>query len=72
MESNVRVGQQVPDNDQDGAPDGDDGAFRTPPPGDAPVTLTEKSLGPASADRGLAQDSGQVTITVPSTRATND
>src|SRR5215211_9516532 len=39
VEAGGRVGQQVPDDDQDGAADRDDGLLAAPPAGDAPVAF---------------------------------
>jgi hypothetical protein len=39
LEVSVRIGQQVPDDDQDGAADRDDGSLGATAPGDAPVAL---------------------------------
>ncbi len=60
----VGVGQQVPDDDQDGASDGDDGAFVAASSGDASVALPEEGVGAAGGDGGLAQDLGQVAVAV--------
>ena len=57
--------EQVPDDDQDGAADGDDGSFLAAAAGDPPVALAEEGVGPAGADGGLAQDPGQVGVAVP-------
>jgi hypothetical protein len=56
----------VPDDDQDGASDGYQGAFVAASSGDAPVALPEEGVGAAGSDGGLAQDLGQVAVAVPS------
>src|SRR4051794_15403977 len=59
------IGQQVPDDDHDGAADRDDGLFLASSAGDAPVTFTEEGVGASGADSGLAQQPGQVAVAVP-------
>jgi hypothetical protein len=44
VEAGIRVRQQVPDDDQDGAADRDDGPLGAAPPRDAPVALARKVL----------------------------
>src|SRR5438105_3016772 len=46
VEARVGVGQQVPDDDQDGAADGDVGFGGAAAAGDPPVALTEEGVGP--------------------------
>jgi len=43
VEPCLRVGQQVPNDDQDRAADRDDGLFLAPAPSDAPVALAEEA-----------------------------
>jgi hypothetical protein len=64
VEAGVRVGQQVPDDDQDGAAEGDDGFLRAAAAGDPPVALAGESVGPAGSDGGLIQNPGQVGVAV--------
>ena len=52
----------MPDDDQDGAADGDDGLLLAPSPGDPSVALAQEGVGPGGADGGLAQDPGQVGV----------
>jgi hypothetical protein len=40
------VGEQVPDDDQQGAADGDDGFLAAAAAGDAPVPLSQEGVGP--------------------------
>jgi hypothetical protein len=54
----LRVGQQVPGDDQDGAADGDDGFLGTAAAGDPPVALAGEAVGVGCADGGFAQDAG--------------
>ena len=60
----VRVGQQVPDDDQDGAADRDDGPLGATPPRDAPVAFPEEGVGPPGRDGGFAEDAGEVRVAV--------
>ena len=46
VEAGFGVGQQVPDDDQDGAADGDDGLLLAAAAGDAPVAFAEEGVGP--------------------------
>jgi hypothetical protein len=55
----------VPDDNENGASDGDDGAFLASPSSDAPVAFAQEGVGMAGDDSGLAQDPGQVAVTVP-------
>lgn len=63
-ECGLFVGQQVPDDDQDGPADGDDGFLLSSASGDAAVAFAEESVGSGRADSGLAQNPGQVAIAV--------
>jgi hypothetical protein len=61
VETDVGIGQEVPDDDQDGnvdGHDGHDGLLLASASGDAPVTLTQERVGVACAGGGLAQDPG--------------
>ena len=42
VEAGIRVREQVPDDDEDGPADGDDGAFGAAAAGDAPVLIPEE------------------------------
>jgi hypothetical protein len=48
------VGQQVPDRDQDGSADRDDGFLLAAASGDPPVALAEEGVGAGGADGGFA------------------
>src|SRR5215469_9857660 len=61
----VWVGEQVPDDDQDGPADGHHGLLPAAPPRDAPVPLAEEGVGPAGRDGGVAEYPGQVGVAVP-------
>src|SRR5512146_2310726 len=63
-EGGVGVGQQVPDADQDGSADGDDGFLLPASAGQASVAFAEEGVGLAGCHGGLAQDAGQVAIAV--------
>src|SRR5215218_3364404 len=65
VEAGIRVRQQVPDDDQDGAADRDDGLLGAAAAGDAPVALAEEGVGLAGGRGGLAQHPGQVGVAVP-------
>jgi hypothetical protein len=54
-EPRVVAGEQVSDDDEDRAPDRDDGAFVTSPFGDAPIPGTEEGVGSAGHHGGLAE-----------------
>jgi hypothetical protein len=64
VEAGVGVSQQMPDDDQDGAADRNDGPLGATAAGDAPVTLPEEGVGLAGRDGGLAEDPGQVGVAV--------
>jgi hypothetical protein len=63
VEAGIGVGQQMPDDGQDGAADGDDRCL-LPAAGDAPVAFPEEGVGPAG-DGGLAERLGEVGVAVP-------
>src|SRR3954468_21320780 len=63
-ELGLGVGEQRPDDDEDGAADCDDGSLLVAASGDAPVALAEEGVGATGADRGLAHDAGQVAVAV--------
>src|SRR5829696_2632805 len=50
-----RVGQQMPDDDQDGSADRDDGAPLAAAAGDPPVAFTKEGIGLAGGDGSLAE-----------------
>lgn len=58
------LGQHVPDDDQDGSADGDDGLLLSASAGDATVAFTQGRGGPSSRDRSLTKDRGQVAVSV--------
>src|SRR4051812_10767159 len=65
-EVDVLIGEQLPDDGQDGAADRDDGAVLAAASGDPPVALAEEGVGASGgADRGLAEHPGQVAVAVP-------
>ena len=64
VEAGLGVGEQVPDDDQDGAAESDDGSFFAATSGDAPVAFAEESVGLAGGYGGLAECAGQVAVTV--------
>src|SRR4030095_10744947 len=59
------IGQQVPDDDQDGAAHRHDGLLGASSAGDAPVALPEEGCGPPGDPGGLAQHPGQIRVAVP-------
>jgi hypothetical protein len=61
----LRVGQQMPDDYEDGAADGDDRLLAAAAAGDAPIAFAEEGVGPAGGDRSLTDDLGQVAVAVP-------
>src|SRR5258705_3094471 len=58
------LGEQVPDDDQQGSADRDDGFLAATSAGDAPVPFPEEGVGLAGGGRGVAQDPGQVGVAV--------
>src|SRR5215208_2129723 len=66
VEAGGGVGQQVPDDDQDGAADRDDGLLGAAAFGQAPVALPQEGVGPAGGHGGLAQHPGQVGVAMAS------
>jgi hypothetical protein len=58
-EHGLFVGEQVPDDHQDRATDGDDRPFLAAAFGDTALTLPEERVGSAGHDRRLAEDPGQ-------------
>src|SRR5512133_2692056 len=65
LEPYGRVGQQVPDDDQDGPADRHDGALLAASTGDPPVAFTKEGIGLPSGDGGLAEHASQIGVTVP-------
>jgi hypothetical protein len=63
-EGGVLVAEQVPDDDQDGAADGDDRFLLPAAPGDPAVAFAEERGCAGDADGGFAQSSGQVPVAV--------
>src|SRR5579859_6483981 len=57
------IGEQVPDDHQDGAGDGDHGLELAPAPGQAPVAFPQEGVGPAGRGGGLAEHSLEVGVT---------
>src|SRR3954447_6336695 len=64
-EVSVLVGEQGPDDHENGPADGDDGPLLAAASGDPPIPLPEEGVRAAGTDRGLAEDSGQVAVAVP-------
>src|SRR5919106_2276984 len=60
-----RVGQQVPDDDQDGSADRDDGSLLAAAAGDPPVAFPKEGIGLAGGNGSLAEDPGQIRVAVP-------
>src|SRR5579859_2262295 len=58
------IGEQVPDDHQDGAGDGDHGLELAPAPGQAPVAFPQEGVGPAGRGGGLAEHSLEVGVTL--------
>src|SRR4051795_13610369 len=63
-ELGLLVGEQRPDDDQDGAADRDDGALLAAAAGDPPVALAEEGVGASGGDGGLTEYPGQVAVAV--------
>ncbi|MFF4625529.1 hypothetical protein [Nonomuraea jabiensis] len=63
-EASVGVGQQVPDDGEDGAADGDDGSLLAAAAGDAAVAFAEEGVGLARRDCCFAQNPGQIRVAV--------
>ena len=61
-EPGLVVGEQMPDDHQDGPADGDDGFLLAAAVGDPPVPLTQERVGAADPDGGLAERPGQVPV----------
>src|SRR4051812_49678278 len=64
-EVDVLIGEQLPDDGQDGAADRDDGSLLAAAVGDPPVALAEEGVGASGGDGGLAEYPGQVAVAVP-------
>src|SRR5262249_61126260 len=64
VEAGVVIGQEVPDDDEDRASDGDDGFLVAAAAGDAVVALAQEGVGAAGGDGGFAEDPGQVGVAV--------
>src|SRR5215217_7818298 len=60
-----RVGQQMPDDDQDGPADRHDGPLGTAAAGDPTVALTKEGIGLAGGDGRLAEHPSQIRVAVP-------
>jgi hypothetical protein len=59
------VVQEVPDDDENGSSDSDDGFLPAATSGDPAVTLAEEGIGACGADGGFTEDPGQIGIAVP-------
>ena len=55
----VGIGEQVPDDREDGVADGDDRASLAAAPGDAVVSLAEEGIGPGRRGDDLAESGGE-------------
>jgi len=64
VEPGALVAGQVPDDDQDGTPDRDDGFLLATAAGDAPAAFAQERVGSARPDGCLAQDPGQLAVAV--------
>jgi len=64
VEVGVVVGQQMPDDDQDGTSDRNDGLLLAAVTGDPSITLTQERVGPAGGHCGFTQDPCEVGIAV--------
>ena len=64
VELGVGVGEQVPDDHQDRAAEGDVSALGAAAAGEAPVPLAQERVGLACAGGGVAQDGGEVGVPV--------
>jgi hypothetical protein len=64
-EAGGRVGEQIPDNHQDGTGDGDQGPELAAAPDDPPVALAQEAVGPGGGSGGLAQCALEVGIALP-------
>ncbi|WP_239395167.1 hypothetical protein [Frankia sp. CiP3] len=60
----VGVGEEVPDDGQDGASDRDDRFLLPAASGDASVAFAEEGVGAAGGDGAFAQDAGEVGVAV--------
>ena len=56
------VGEQVPDDDQDGAGDGDQGLELAAAADDAPVAFAEEGVGPDGRGGGFTKDALEVRV----------
>jgi hypothetical protein len=65
VEAGFGIGEQVPDDDQDGPADGDDCSFLAAAFGDAPVAFSKEGVGLAGGHGGFPEDPGQVAVAVP-------
>jgi len=64
VEAGFVVGQDVPDDDQDGSADRDDALLLAAAPGDPAVALTEEGVGLAGSDGGFTEHPSEVGLTV--------
>src|SRR4029453_3689688 len=64
VEAGVGVGEEVPDDDQDGAADRYDGPLGAAAAGDGPVALAQEGVGPAGGRGGLPEHAGQLRVAV--------
>jgi hypothetical protein len=62
VEPGFGVGEQVEDDDQDGAGDSDDGFAFAAAPGQPPVAFAEEGVGPAGGGGDLAEDAVEVGV----------
>jgi hypothetical protein len=65
VEAGLGIGEQVSDDDQDGAADRNDGSLLAAAPCDAPVALPEEGAGLPGGHRGFPERAGQVAVAVP-------
>jgi hypothetical protein len=64
VEGGFVVVEQVPDDDEDGTSDRDDGAFGSSAPGDAAIAFAEEGVGASDGNSGFTEDSGDVAVSV--------
>src|SRR3712207_49219 len=65
VEAGVGVGEEVPDDHQQGSVDRDDGFVLASSADEASVASTEEGVCPARSGHGLAEDPGEVAVAVP-------
>lgn len=64
-EAGLGVGKQMPDGDQNGAPDRDDRSFLAAAFGDTPVALAREGVNLAGGDGGFSEDRARWRLPCP-------